>query len=107
MGDDPMALLGLEGALKHYYYYYYVMLFCHWQVKAVETHEQSGLGTGCKKAIHDSVVFLFYFYFIFVVLYFNLYVLKLYLYFFVFIIIICLLCCCCCCSGVGEAHQLL
>jgi hypothetical protein len=23
MGDDPMALLGLEGALKHYYYYYY------------------------------------------------------------------------------------
>jgi hypothetical protein len=20
MGDDPMALLGLEGALKHYYY---------------------------------------------------------------------------------------
>jgi hypothetical protein len=21
MGDDPMALLGLEGALKHYYYY--------------------------------------------------------------------------------------
>jgi hypothetical protein len=22
MGDDPMALLGLEGALKHYYYYY-------------------------------------------------------------------------------------
>jgi hypothetical protein len=24
MGDDPMALLGLEGALKHYYYYYYI-----------------------------------------------------------------------------------
>jgi hypothetical protein len=24
MGDDPMALLGLEGALKHYYYYYCV-----------------------------------------------------------------------------------
>jgi hypothetical protein len=24
MGDDPMALLGLEGALKHYYYYYYL-----------------------------------------------------------------------------------
>jgi hypothetical protein len=24
MGDDPMALLGLEGALKHYYYYYLV-----------------------------------------------------------------------------------
>jgi hypothetical protein len=22
MGDDAMALLGLEGALKHYYYYY-------------------------------------------------------------------------------------
>jgi hypothetical protein len=22
MGDDPMALLGLEGALKHYYYYF-------------------------------------------------------------------------------------
>jgi hypothetical protein len=22
MGDDPMALLGLEGALKHYHYYY-------------------------------------------------------------------------------------
>jgi hypothetical protein len=22
MGDDPMALLGLEGALKHYYFYY-------------------------------------------------------------------------------------
>jgi hypothetical protein len=21
MGDDPMALLGLEGALKHYYFY--------------------------------------------------------------------------------------
>lgn len=39
----------------------YVMLFCHWQVKAVETHEQSGLGTGCKKAIHDSLVFNFIF----------------------------------------------
>jgi hypothetical protein len=26
MGDDPMALLGLEGALKHYYYYYYYVL---------------------------------------------------------------------------------
>jgi hypothetical protein len=26
MGDDPMALLGLEGALKHYYYYYYIMM---------------------------------------------------------------------------------
>jgi hypothetical protein len=26
MGDDPMALLGLEGALKHYYYYYYVII---------------------------------------------------------------------------------
>jgi hypothetical protein len=25
MGDDPMALLGLEGALKHYYYYYYYL----------------------------------------------------------------------------------
>jgi hypothetical protein len=23
MGDDPMALLGLEGALKHYYIHYY------------------------------------------------------------------------------------
>jgi hypothetical protein len=22
MGDDPMALLGLEGALKHYHNYY-------------------------------------------------------------------------------------
>jgi hypothetical protein len=26
MGDDPMALLGLEGALKHYYYYYVLIL---------------------------------------------------------------------------------
>jgi hypothetical protein len=26
MGDDPMALLGLEGALKHYYYYYVTLL---------------------------------------------------------------------------------
>jgi len=26
MGDDPMALLGLEGALKHYYYYYLTTL---------------------------------------------------------------------------------
>ena len=25
MGDDPMALKGMEGALKDYYYYYYVM----------------------------------------------------------------------------------
>ena len=23
MGDDPMALKGMEGALKDYYYYYY------------------------------------------------------------------------------------
>jgi hypothetical protein len=26
MGDDPMALLGLEGALKHYYYFYVTIL---------------------------------------------------------------------------------
>jgi hypothetical protein len=30
MGDDPMALLGLEGALKHYYYYYYYYYITLW-----------------------------------------------------------------------------
>jgi hypothetical protein len=29
MGDDPMALLGLEGALKHYYYLLLVLLLLH------------------------------------------------------------------------------
>jgi hypothetical protein len=27
MGDDPMALLGLEGALKHYYYLLLIAAF--------------------------------------------------------------------------------
>ena len=28
MGENPMALKGMEGALKDYYYYYYLELEC-------------------------------------------------------------------------------
>jgi hypothetical protein len=37
MGDDPMALLGLEGALKHYYYYYPNITMLHTLQVAVST----------------------------------------------------------------------
>jgi hypothetical protein len=42
MGDDPMALLGLEGALKHYYYYYVVHGCAAWMCSMDVQHD--GLG---------------------------------------------------------------
>jgi hypothetical protein len=58
MGDDPMALLGLEGALKHYYYDYYLFFRCsllvarlwrtqrmpEWPARSMAV--QAGLGMG-------------------------------------------------------------
>ena len=41
MGDDPMALLGLEGALKHYYYYV-VDAQQHHHGRAPAGHNRSG-----------------------------------------------------------------
>jgi hypothetical protein len=43
MGDDPMALLGLEGALKHYYYYYATHM--HSIAQLVATAISYGLGS--------------------------------------------------------------
>ena len=39
MGDDPMALLGLEGALKHYYYYYMCKQLCQADPPSLMSHQ--------------------------------------------------------------------
>jgi hypothetical protein len=49
MGDDPMALLGLEGALKHYYYYIYRAEGCSSCPAALSTPENEfGFLLGCE-----------------------------------------------------------